>query len=45
MAKSGQLVCVLAGPANAVKDVIPYCKGVIGRANIDYSDQPQGKAT
>jgi len=45
MAENGQLVCVLAGPANAVKTVIPYCKGVMGRANIDYSDQPQGKAT
>lgn len=45
MAENGQLVCVLAGPANAVKDVIPYCKGVMGRANIDYSDQPHGKAT
>ena len=45
MAENGQLVCVLAGPAHAVRDVIPYCKGVMGRANIDYSDQPQGKAT
>lgn len=45
MAENGQLVCVLAGPANAVKDVIPYCKGVMGRANIDYSDQPHGRAT
>ena len=42
MADSGQLVCVLAGPSSAVKQVIPYCKGVMGRANIDYSDQPQG---
>lgn len=24
---------------------MPYTKGVIGRANIDLSDQPQGKAT
>lgn len=45
MADNGQLVCVLAGPRSAVKKVIPYCKGVMGRANIDYSDQPQGKAT
>ena len=45
MADSGQLVCVLAGPTSAVKQVIPYCKGVMGRANIDFSDQPQGKAT
>ena len=45
MADNGQLVCVLAGPGSAVKQVIPYCKGVMGRANIDFSDQPQGKAT
>lgn len=45
MADNGQLVCVLAGPASAVDKVKPYCKGVMGRANIDFSDQPQGKAT
>lgn len=43
MAESGQLICVLAGPSSAVEQVIPYCKGVMGRANIDYSGQPQGK--
>ena len=45
MADNGQLVCVLAGPKSAVEKVKPYCKGVMGRANIDFSDQPQGKAT
>lgn len=45
MAEAGQLVCVLAGPAASVKKVLPYCKGVMGRANIDFSDQPHGKAT
>ena len=45
MADNGQLVCVLAGPASAVERVKPYCKGVMGRANIDFSDQVQGKAT
>lgn len=45
MAENGQLICVLAGPASAVVRVKPYCKGVMGRANIDFSDQPQGKAT
>lgn len=45
MADSGQLVCVLAGPASDVEKVKPYCKGVMGRANIDFSDQPVGKAT
>lgn len=45
MADNGQLVCVLAGPPSAVERVKPYCKGVMGRANIDFSGQPQGKAT
>ena len=45
MADNGQLVCVLAGSASAVERVKPYCKGVMGRANIDFSGQPQGKAT
>ncbi len=45
MADSGQLICVLAGPGSATKKVIPYCKGVMGRANIDYSDQPHEKAS
>ncbi|KAI4119174.1 MAG: hypothetical protein LQ345_000884 [Seirophora villosa] len=45
MADAGQLVCVLAGPGHSVKKVLPFCKGVMGRANIDYSDQPCGRAT
>jgi 3-hydroxyisobutyrate dehydrogenase-like beta-hydroxyacid dehydrogenase len=45
MAESGQLVCVLAGPASAVEKVKPFTSGVIGRANIDLSDEPYGKAT
>lgn len=45
MADNGQLVCVLAGPGSSVERVKPYCKGVMGRANIDLSDQPHGKAT
>lgn len=45
MADNGQLICVLAGPSSAVDKVKPYCKGVMGRANIDFSNQPQGKAT
>ena len=45
MADAGQLVCVLAGPKAAVDQVKKYTKGVIGRADIDFSDQPQGKAT
>jgi 3-hydroxyisobutyrate dehydrogenase-like beta-hydroxyacid dehydrogenase len=45
MADSGQLLCVLAGPAAAVDKVKPYTTGVMGRANIDLSDEPYGKAT
>jgi 3-hydroxyisobutyrate dehydrogenase-like beta-hydroxyacid dehydrogenase len=45
MADNGQLVCVLAGPAEAVAKVKPYTTGVMGRAIIDFSSQPQGTAT
>ncbi|KAL8704909.1 MAG: hypothetical protein Q9201_001942 [Fulgogasparrea decipioides] len=45
MAEAGQLVCVLAGPSDSIKKVLPYTEGVIARANIDFSDQPAGKAT
>jgi 3-hydroxyisobutyrate dehydrogenase-like beta-hydroxyacid dehydrogenase len=44
-ADAGQLICVLAGEASAVDKVKPYCKGVIGRANVDYSGQDPSKAT
>ncbi|KKY17839.1 putative 6-phosphogluconate dehydrogenase [Phaeomoniella chlamydospora] len=45
MAQSGQLVCVVAGPADQTKRVFPFCAGVMGRANIDYSGQAPSKAT
>jgi len=45
MADNGQLVCVLAGPKVATEKVVPYTKGVMGRAVIDFGDQPYGKAT
>ena len=45
MADNGQLVCVLAGPRAQVDRVKPYCKDVMGRAEIDFSDQPHGAAT
>lgn len=45
MADAGQLVCVLAGPKAAVEKVKPYCTGVIGRSEIDLTDQPPSKAT
>lgn len=45
MADAGQLVCVLAGPKASVEKVRPFCKGVMGRAEVDYSDQPHGNAS
>ncbi|PPJ58768.1 hypothetical protein CBER1_10902 [Cercospora berteroae] len=45
MADNGQLICVLAGPKAQVDRVRPYCKGVMGRAEIDYTGQPHGNAT
>ncbi|KAL1959751.1 hypothetical protein VTO42DRAFT_1337 [Malbranchea cinnamomea] len=38
VAEAGQLVCVLAGPREAVERVKPFCAGVMGRANIDLSE-------
>lgn len=45
MADSGNLICVIAGPSAATEKVKPYAKGVMGRANIDFSDQAPSKAT
>ncbi|KAI9714667.1 MAG: hypothetical protein M1812_006332 [Candelaria pacifica] len=45
MADAGQLICVLAGPGSQVDKVKPYTKGVMGKADIDFSDQEHGKAT
>ncbi|KAL8669944.1 MAG: hypothetical protein Q9168_005494 [Polycauliona sp. 1 TL-2023] len=45
MADAGQLICVLAGPKNSIEKVRPYCKGVMGKANIEFGDQPCSKAT
>ena len=45
MADAGQLICVLAGTSESIDKVLPYCKGVMGRANIEYRDQPCGQAT
>jgi 3-hydroxyisobutyrate dehydrogenase-like beta-hydroxyacid dehydrogenase len=45
MADNGQLVCLVAGPKTATEKVMPYTKGVMGRAVIDFSDQPCEKAT
>ncbi|KAF2188628.1 6-phosphogluconate dehydrogenase-like protein NAD-binding protein [Zopfia rhizophila CBS 207.26] len=45
MADAGSLVCVLAGSKASVEKVKPYTKGVVGRADIDFPDQPAGNAT
>lgn len=45
MADSGSLVCVIAGAKSSVEKVKPYTKGVMGRADIDFADQPAGNAT
>jgi 3-hydroxyisobutyrate dehydrogenase-like beta-hydroxyacid dehydrogenase len=45
MADNGQLICILAGPKAATEKVVPYTKGVIGRAIIDFGGQPCGKAS
>ena len=45
MADSGNLVCVLAGQKAAVDKVKPYTKGVVGRADIDFSGQPAGNSS
>ncbi|KAM0718521.1 hypothetical protein Q7P37_005591 [Cladosporium fusiforme] len=45
MADNGQLVCVLAGPETETARVKPFCKGVMGRAVIDFSNQPHGTAS
>jgi 3-hydroxyisobutyrate dehydrogenase-like beta-hydroxyacid dehydrogenase len=44
MADSGQLICILAGKKEALEMVKPYCKGVMGRANIEFTDEPPRKA-
>ena len=44
MADAGQLICVLAGAPSAVEKVRPYCKGVMGRAEIDAGQDP-GKSS
>lgn len=45
MADNGQLVCVFAGPAEDVKKVLHFGKGVMGRENIDFSGQDPSRAT
>ncbi|KAI4277490.1 MAG: hypothetical protein L6R38_005433 [Xanthoria sp. 2 TBL-2021] len=45
VADAGQLVCVLAGPEDSIRRVRPYCRGVMGKANIEFSGQPCSKAT
>lgn len=44
-ADAGQLVCVIAGPADVVEKVKPFTTGVMGRAIIDFSGQEPSRAT
>lgn len=45
MAENGQLICVVAGQKASCDKVLPYTTGVMGRANIDFSNQPAGNAS
>lgn len=45
MAESGSLIAVLAGPKAQVDRVRPFCKDVMARAEVNFSDQPGGAAT
>ena len=45
MANAGQLVFVLAGPKSDVERIKPFTKGVMGRADLDFTDQEPGKAS
>jgi 3-hydroxyisobutyrate dehydrogenase-like beta-hydroxyacid dehydrogenase len=45
MAENGQLICVTAGKKASCDKVAPYTTGVMGRSNIDFSNQPAGNAT
>lgn len=44
MADAGQLIFVLAGPQEPVDKVKPFIKGVMGKAFVDFGNQPYGKA-
>ncbi|TDZ74877.1 putative oxidoreductase YfjR [Colletotrichum trifolii] len=44
-AHSGQLVCVPAGTRADVQRVLPYCRGVMGRAVIDLTGRAPETAT
>ncbi|KAJ5669149.1 hypothetical protein N7462_010219 [Penicillium macrosclerotiorum] len=45
MAEVGQVICVLAGPQEAVEQVKPYTTGVIAKSFMDFSNQPPAKAS
>ena len=45
MAEAGSVITVLAGPKSDVDKVKPYTTGVIGRLDIDFSDQQPGQAS
>ncbi|KAL4738900.1 6-phosphogluconate dehydrogenase-like protein NAD-binding protein [Aspergillus similis] len=45
MAEVGQVICVLAGPKEAVEEVKPYTTGVIAKSFMDFSDEPVAKVS
>lgn len=45
MADAGNLICVMAGPKSSLEKVKPYTKGVMGRADIEFADEPARKST
>ncbi|KAJ5338665.1 oxidoreductase [Penicillium brevicompactum] len=45
MAEAGKVICVLAGPNEAVEQVVPYTTGVIAKSFLDFSGQIPAKAS
>jgi 3-hydroxyisobutyrate dehydrogenase-like beta-hydroxyacid dehydrogenase len=45
MATAGQVICVLAGPREAVDKVKPFTTGVIAKSFMDFSNQPHATAS
>ena len=43
MADAGQLIFVPAGPRAAIDKIRPYIKGVMGKAEIPFDDEPYSK--
>ncbi|RYP12913.1 hypothetical protein DL767_011047 [Monosporascus sp. MG133] len=44
MAEAGQLIFVMAGPREAIERLRPYVRGVMGKGEIAFEDEPYEKA-